>query len=154
MQRKTTRTPLSRPSRTGSHALVALVLGLVLTIPSVASAAKQPVLFYNGRTVVKPHGIDAAKIATPHGTPPFDETVYLTRRITWRGWGTSRAVGTGWITHCVIEYIPCSTKRGTVVLGHLWRNGCGHRYERSYRYIRWHFPGRRASPAVEIGANC
>lgn len=140
--------------------LLALLLSSITTIAmreliaiQDVDAAARPVLFYGERARYEPRSIDASKITTRNGGPPFDETVYRARELRWSGWGSSRAVGRGRLTYCVTGYTPCSTRRGTVTVSTIWKNGCGDISYRAYRYVRWNFPGH-PSPRVESMPRC
>lgn len=135
----------------------AILTGAVCFVPAAcvgaASAAERTVLFYDQTSVVKPRSVDSEKIVTRTGGPPYDETIYHARKLKWRGWGSRRAVGTGKVTFCVIEYIPCKTRKATVVLTGPRIDGCGDVAERAYRWVRWNFPGHR-SARIEAAPSC
>ena len=128
--------------------------GWRLTVTSPVAAAERPVLFYGDRATREPRSIDAGKIRTGTGGPPFDETIYRARALRWSGWGSPIAIGRGLITYCVIGYTRCATKRGSVTVSTIRLNGCGDEIpRRMYRYVRWNFPGHR-SPRVEAALIC
>ena len=135
----------SRPLKRVAFCAAAGVVALTASV----EAAKTPVLFYDKGTVIRPSSLDASKITTSSGGPPYDETIYRAKRLRWKGWGTSKAIGRGRITYCVIDYRKCRTKRGEVRLSQVWTNGCGDLARRSYRYVQWRFPG---SPSAKIEA--
>lgn len=135
-------------------ALAAVAGALLLTLAaSTVDAVQRPVLFHDSRATVEPRSVDASKIITRRGGPPYDETIYQARNLRWSGWGSSSATGRGRITYCVVDRRPCSTRRGSVTVSTIWQNGCGDISRPAYRYVRWNFPGFR-SKKIESMPSC
>lgn len=134
--------------------LTALSVGLIGLVGVAPAAATNARVFYGFRTVERPAAFDSVNAMTPTGRP-FDETIYRARNLVWRQWGSSRAVATGDVTMCVIEYKPCETKRGAVVLRDLRSYACDGRRLRAYATFRWEFgdTGTSAIPS-ETHAMC
>ncbi len=129
-----------------SATLRGTALAAALIMPSAASGAGQPVLWHDEKPTVKPRNVLSEKILTSTGGAPYDETIYGARKLKWTGWGTSRAVGKGRITFCVLEYKPCRTKHGTVVLSRIQNMACGDESDQpAYSRVRWNFPGARSA---------
>lgn len=123
------------------------VLAAALLMPSsAATAANQPVFWHDEEPTVEPRTVLSEKILTAFGEPPYDETIYRARKLSWTGWGTSRAVGRGKITYCVLEYKRCRTKTGTVVVSRIQNMACGDEpAQPAYSRVRWNFPGARSA---------
>ena len=134
--------------------LTALSLGLIGLVGVAPAAATNARVFYGFRAVERPTAFDSVNASTPTGRP-FDETIYRARNLVWRQWGSSRAAATGDVTMCVIEYKPCETKQGAVVLQGLRSYACNGRRLRAYTTFRWEFADTR-TPAIpsETKAMC
>ena len=124
--------------------LAALNAGLFVLVGVAPAAATNARVFYGFRAVERPAAFDSVNASTPTGRP-FDETIYRARNLAWRNWGSSRAVATATVTMCVIEYKPCETKQGAVVLQGLRSYACDGRRLRAYTTFRWEFADARTA---------
>lgn len=85
--------------------------------PLTARTSAGTFVFDGTRDAMKPRNLSADHMRSPAtGERAYDETVLRGRRLTWRGWGSARAVGRGRITFCVIEYRGCKTYTGRIEL--------------------------------------
>jgi len=88
---------------------------LLAAVPAAAEATTTYVVYDQGKRQ-KPASINSQRVLTDVGLRPYDETIYRSSGLHWTRWGSRRAVGRGKVTFCVIEYRPCQTVRGSVVL--------------------------------------
>lgn len=97
----------------------------------------QPRIRYRGTLRSRPTTLSTAEFGI------FDETSFDAAGLTWTRW-SAVGKGVGQITHCIVEYRPCETRKGNVQLGGLTQYGCRSGITRYERFTRIRFSVMRS----------
>lgn len=133
------------------------VAGLALTLSAAAVAAAGAAATAPPR-VPTAHGprIKPARLSTADIAPgQFDETTFHANRLRWSHWGATTTTAHGTIQRCIIEYDPCRSYRGRVVLDSLVSSKrCGEDgdSQRVYTRVRFQNPDGSMTPTLRMAA--